>query len=336
MRSRTWVFIILGLAGVGAILIYAYLQRQRKTEEMLLALEEADYDKGREAVEWLIKRGRAVVPRLNDIVAGPAEPPARRWRAAMILGETGGSDSVDSLIEVLAAHLDLVEAPDDDQMAVTAAAAAALGRLGATKAAPELTQLVGKSDAGLDVRCAAARALGRMREKNAIEELAAVLADHPPVPPEEEETDEGAEADEAEAEEEEVEAEEDLTIPLRIAACEALAAIGDGAAVPYLIEAADREVEPDLGVRRAATAALGVIGSQDAVAILVENLQDVEEEPAAEGDPIPDTDGDIRVAAAIALGRTGGEQARSALQAALQDKHYWVRRASASSLRELQ
>lgn len=334
MKSRTLVFIILGVAGAAAVLWYAHLQRQAKTVEMRQALESEDYDEAREAVEWLTHRGRAVVPILNEIAAAEAEPPIARWRAAMMLGEINDRSSVDPLIEVLSTHLNLDQEPQPDQIAVAAAAAAALGRMGADKAVPQLTKLVAKDDAGLDLRCAAARALGRLKAKSAAQELAALLADHPPVPPKEEPDEEEEEAEETEEGEEE-EAPEDPTIPLRIAACEALGAIGDTATVASLIAAADQEVEPDLTVRRAATVALGEIGAKDAISILAENLQDIEEEPAAEGDPVPDTDGDIRVAAAISLGQIGDPQARSALEAGLEDKHYWVRRAAERSLREL-
>jgi len=323
MKVRTWVLIALGVAGLVAVLWYAHWQRVIKTEDMLTALEEADYDKAREAVEWLTKRGHAVVPRLNEIVEVEAKPAAARWRAAGILAEIGDRRSQEPLIGVLSAYLKRVEPPKPEQMAVAAATAQALGRLEAAAAIPELTQLVAKKDAGLDVRCGAARALGRLRAKSTVGQIAAVLGDHPPVP----KKTEGAKAAE-------VKKPADLTIPLRVAACEALAAIGDKAAIPSLMEAADQRVEPDLTVRRAATAALGDSGDNRALPILEENLKDIKEKPGASG-VVPDTDGDIRVAAAVSLGEIGDPKAKPALTAARKDKDYWVRRAARRSLREL-
>ncbi len=323
MRARTLTFIIIGILGLAALGWYIHLQRLAKLIDMRDSLALQEFDDAQEAMDWLVHYGRGAAPDLNAIVQQkrtrePYWP--QQWRAAQVLAEIGDESSVDALMGAL----------EPNQPAeVRAAAAQALGRLGAQQAKAKLIEALQDKDVALDVRCAAARALGRLGAADGAGPLAAALKERPPVLPE---TEEGGEA-EGEA----PEPPPDETIPLRVAACQALGQIGEPTSANDLIEAADPDVEPSLLVRREACAALGEIGSKDALPVLLEALKDVLEEPGDAG-VVPDTDGDIRVAAAHSLGRIGiaDPSVMSALeQAAAQDRHYWVRRSAQESLKRL-
>jgi HEAT repeat protein len=146
-----------------------------------------------------------------------------------------------------------------------------------------------------------------------------------------------------EAEAAEEEKPEGAPADLRIAVCQALSLLGTkgGPEVQSLIAAATREglpvkpaIEPDLGVAQWACYALGDIADPTAEPILVANLTDVFVD-VNEDEIDDDTDGDVRIAAAYALGRIGSKEAIPALQTSLEDKSYWVRDAAYKSLREL-
>lgn len=106
------------------------------------------------------RRGRQVLPAL-DVAVALAQPafiaaairlcsdelPGVRWRAAELLGATGGAEGVDALLNLL----------DDTRPQVRAAAVRALGRIGHWPAAPTIAQRL--RDPAWQVRHAAAIAL---------------------------------------------------------------------------------------------------------------------------------------------------------------------------------
>jgi hypothetical protein len=324
MKVRTLTIIILVILGAAALAWYIHLQRLIKLVAMSDQLASEKFDDAQEAMDWLAHYGRGAVPALNGLLQKRAlkEYWPQQWRAAQVLAQIGDESSIQPLIDALG---------PDHATPVRAAAAKALGRLRAIEAKATLTDILDDKKSDLDLRCAAALALGRLGDKDAVGSLLAALAQRPPVPPKAKEGEAGAQEPPPPP------PPPDETIPLRVAACQALGQIREPTSVNDLSAAADPDVEPSLLVQREAVAALGEIGSQDAIPTLLKRLQDVREKPGADK-IVPDTDGDIRVAAAHALGQVGAgtPEVIAALQAsATADRHYWVRLAAQESLERL-
>ncbi|MFQ5808994.1 MAG: HEAT repeat domain-containing protein, partial [Armatimonadota bacterium] len=312
-----------------------------------------------DAMRELTTMRALVVGDVCDVLAEPnslAYTDAQRWRAAIVLGAIGGRDA----LEVLLGALRESESKDVQWNCIVA-----LGKLGATEAAEDLIRILQDEKAAEIVRLTAIRTLGLLQAQDAVGPLIGQLEKRPDaqqvIAERRQEEREAKEAKERadkrkeyedaglevpadlleEEEEEEEEAPKELTDAdrpqLRIACCEALAMIGDKEALPALCSAADGSHEPEYSVRAAATLALGDLADAsdaEAVKVLVRNLAGERWDMDADGEN-DDLDGDLRVAAAHALGRLGStdDLAVTALQRAADDKHYWVRFAAAESMK---
>jgi HEAT repeat protein len=229
-----------------------------------------------------------------------AESPAVRRRAAELLGEVATPDQpevVDALIR---------RVTTDDEGAVRGAAIDALDQLGQDAIERLLAELTG-ADRGEDaadwaaaqrfvkalsasrpeLRMAAANALGRIGEESVVPKLLEALDDEDP--------------------------------RVRIRLCTACGRIGHPVAIDPLEDRLDHDPHPM--VRRAAADALGAIGTDEALAALLDLLED-------ESDS-------LRRVAATALGNASSTRPVAPLTATLGDPHGAVRQAAVFSLIEL-
>jgi HEAT repeat protein len=121
----------------------------------------------------------------------------RHWTLfylARALGNLGDKQSVDELLAVLSPELNEARhgRPDPSQPDIhflqleytpcwRAAAAYALGCIGAKRAVPVLLEVVGNLDNATDVRHAAAEALGRIADPDSFEAIRKLAQDYPEV-----------------------------------------------------------------------------------------------------------------------------------------------------------
>ena len=142
------------LAIIAVILVAVFgitrWQRSVATKKLLADMTSKDYAKVMDAMNQLKDRGGSITPALlNEEHLGSSYAPAR-WRAATLLGEVGNRSAVEPLKGAL----------KDEIPSVRAAAALALGKMGAKDAASDIQALLAAADEDVAVRIAAARALG--------------------------------------------------------------------------------------------------------------------------------------------------------------------------------
>jgi len=360
MKGKWLTALICILLLIFGIVVGALVQKRAKIPALIDQLGTEDYGDAQDAMRELVTMRELVVQPVCAVLNPDdrLQTDARRWRAAMVLGEIGGKNAV----EVLLTALRTFEAKD-----VRWNCMVALGKLRAAEAVPDLIAAFPDDEFDTVVRLTAIRTLGILGAKEAVEPLTSQLERRPDAQQvtaerrqEEREAREAKERAEKrteyedagrpvpeellEDEEEEEEAAEitDADRPeLRIACCDALAMIGNrsDAVLAALRQAADRGSESEYAVRAAATIALADLadpGDAAVVDVLVQNLEDEQWDMNA-NDEDDDADGDLRVAAAYALGRLGNGEQRvmDELRKAADDKHYWVREAAAEAIKQL-
>ncbi len=359
MKGKWLTVIICALVLIFGIAAAALMQKRAKIPELIDQMSSADWGDAEDAMGELMSMRGLVVDAVTEVLAGPQLPDDRGpRRAAAVLGEIGGKDSIPVLTKALQ------QSPSKD---VQRNCIVALGKLGATEAITDLRGIFTDTDRAKVVRMRAIRTLGALQADDAVGELITQLGKRPDAKQAEaerrEEEREARAAKERAAERAELEAagkeiparliepepeeevpeeptEADL-LQLRIACCEALALIGDGSGtvLDALSQAADRDYEPEYAVRAAATLALADLaepGNDSVLDVLVGNLRDEQWDINAD-DEDDDSDGDLRIAAAYAIGKLGSknEKALTALKAAASDKHYWVQKAAVESIKRL-
>ncbi len=302
--------ILIILAAIYGITLY---QRGVKLQQYVVELDSDDSAAVLKAIDGLSSSGRRIVGRV-DFYLDNVRPEVRS-RAVMVIGTCGSS--ADSAI-----IFPLLEG-DDDKF-VRRDAAVALGKLGGDGVVAALTKKLGDGSEDVLVRAAAANSLAMLGAAESIAGLVAALANRPPVL-------EPVSEEDAEAEE----APEDATLPLRMAAAEALGRLGTDAGVKALGEAVLENTEPGERVRAVAAYALGDAAlnndNEEEMNTLLESLL------TASGDSI----GDVRIAAIQSLGKAtlipDTFQARldKVLTAAVADEHYWVREAAKEARRNV-
>lgn len=326
---------IIGIIVVVLIAAYAiaWISAVRRTGKYLADLSSQEPDKVMDAMGALRERGKAVVPKLQELVrTGQGEGAAR---AAWLLGMIGDPHAASDLVAAL-------QSKDPE---VRLGALQGLGQLHYTgQNAAMVVQSVGailtKADEKNEVRVAAAYALGSLGQRGGVTPLVTVLGDRPkPVPP----TPAPPPAPVAPATPPAAGAKPpappaapaapppppDTTIPVRAAAARALGRIADPYAIDALVTAVS-EAEPDPEVRVAAGYALGDVGAAavvDEAAIRAVN-------GLIEG--LKDKNADVRTACAYALGKTRlPKSMESTVAAAISktktDDDYWARLAAARS-----
>ena len=293
-RHATLITIIIVLVAAGGYLL-TYAQRFSKTTEWLEQMSGADDKQAAKAMEQLVAQGSSVYPRVAKH-AQNIDGHVRR-RGAVVLGQLGQPRAAEVLMPML----------DDSEPAVRAAAAAALGQLGADDSASKLAQLVASDSEELGVRISAARALVSLAAQTAVSQLAQALAYRPVVG----------------------EDQQDDSWLLRAEAARALGATATPEAIRALSDELTGDVEADGRVRTAMAYALGdamtKIGSpEEGTAPALDALIQ------AAGDEV----GDVRVAAVnsllrISWSREDSDRVEQALTQAQSDPHYWVRYAVA-------
>jgi HEAT repeat protein len=274
-------------------------------------------------------------------VAQEVEDRRRLRRAARFLGETGGTEGVERLVQALkdedryvrtaaaealgnaqdaGAVEPLTQALHDGDGAVRRTAAEALGRIGDATAVESLIEALG--DRQDDVRVAAAWALGEIGDARATEPLVQALTRKPG---------EGLVQQDVRREIAKalarfgkkttgslIRAFESGDADLRKAMAPVLGETGDGRAAEPLARALR---DKDVGTRRAATKALRAIGGSEAIEPLTEALKD--------------EDAMVRRAAAQALGEMGDTRAIGPLTQALRDKEAGIRSVSRKALERI-
>jgi HEAT repeat protein len=360
MKGKWLTVIICALLLVFGIAAAALMQKRAKIPELIDQMGSADWGDAEDAMRELTSMRSLVLDAVTGVLEEPQRTDAGRWRAAAVLGDIGGKDA----IPVLAKALHEFDSKDVQWNCIVA-----LGKLGATEAVTDLRAIFTNTEKDNTVRMTAIRTLGILQADDAVGELITQLEKRPDAKQveaelREEEREARAAADRAakraeyeEAglpvpddllepvvveEEEVVEEETDADRPqLRIACCEALALIGDGSetVLDALSQAADNDYEPEYAVRAAATLALADLaepGNDGVLDVLVRNLRDEQWDINAD-DEDDDNDGDLRIAAAYAIGKLGSrnEKALTELGAVASDKHYWVQKAAAESIKRL-
>jgi len=288
-RRSILIGLIIVLVAGGAYSL-TYLHQLSKTADWLAQLSSLDAKQATDAMQRLPTSGAQMYQRLVRMTN--SLQPEERWRSAMLLGRLGRPEVAEALLPLL----------DDSHSAVRAAAAEALGRLGAQDTADKLARLFA-GDSKLTVRISAARALAALESGEVVPQLVEALQYRPAV----------------------AEEEEDPSWQLRAEAARALGAI----ATPEAVAAVARQLEgePNERARTAIAYALG-----DA---LVKNRPSPQQSTPALDALIAaasDEEGDVRIAAVSSLLRVSwpGEASKrveQVLQRAHQDSHYWVRRA---------
>jgi len=362
MKGKWLTGIICVLLLVFGIAVAALVHERAKIPELVEQMGSDDFADAQDAVRELATIRRFAVGRLMLQLSQVLDPEditqtdLRRRRAAMVLGDMHNERAIPVLEKALAAF----ESKDVRWNCIVA-----LGKLGATEAIPDLVDMVRDTSADEIVRLTAIRTLGNLRATDAVGTLITQLQQRPDAQQvyaerEEEQSKARESKEKAEKrqeyedaglpvpeelleEEEEEEEEEEITDAdwpqLRVACCAALGAIGSKEAVEALREAADKDHESEYAVRTAASVALADLaaaGDSAVVDVLLQNLKDETWDLDANGED-DDDDGDLRIAAAYALGKLGdkSDQVPNTLEYSLQDKQYWVREAAANSIRQL-
>lgn len=197
---------------------------------------------------------------IYDLKNSPSEKV--RYNAARMLGELGGTNAVEPLIEVL---------EQDKNGSVRLYAARALGELGDIEATdPLITAL--REDRNVDVRVRAARALGKLGGQKVVTPLVEALSDI--------NSQVCVTATDALIEIGEIAVDElvkslfNEKVNVRCDATRALGELGNAKAVPHIIELLTDEW---VNVRIYAVTSLGKIGAQEAVPSLLNVLKNEEE-----------------------------------------------------------
>lgn len=142
-------------------------QRSVATRKLLADVTSTDYAKVMDAMNQLKDRGGSITPALLDGEHLGASYAPARWRAATLLGDVGTHAAIEPLKGAL----------KDEDAGVRAAAALALGKLGAKDAGGDLQAILADSAEDVAVRISAARALGLLKHEAAVSDLAKTLAD---------------------------------------------------------------------------------------------------------------------------------------------------------------
>ena len=294
-RRTTLITIIIVLVAAGGYFL-TYAQQRRRTTEWLEQMSGVDDKEAAKAMEQLVAQGRSVY----QSVAKHAENMDAhvRRRGAVVLGQLGQPRAAEVLMPML----------DDSEPSVRAAAAEALGQLGADDSAGKLAQLVASDTEEVAVRISAARALVSLAETTTVSQLAQAIAYRPVVD----------------------EDEKDDSWLLRVEAARALGATATPAAIRALSDELTGDVESDARARTAMAYALGdamtKTGSPEAsIAPALGALIQ------AAGDEV----GDVRIAAVnsllrISWPREDSDRVEQTLTQAQSDPHYWVRYAVAA------
>jgi HEAT repeat protein len=361
MKGKWLTVIVCILLLIFGIAAAALVHERAKIPELVEQMGSEDFPDAEDAMRELATIRAFARSRLMETLSAVLDPEdrtqtdLRRRRGAMVLGEIGNRSAIPVLETALGAF---------KSKHVRWNCIVALGKLRATETVPALMEIVRDTSADEIVRATAIRTLGSLEAADAVGTFITQLQQRPDVQQvyaerKEEERKAKESAEKAEKrkeyedaglpvpeellEEEEAEEEKEITDAdrpqLRIACCEALAAIGSKEAVDALHEAADKDYESEYAVRAAASIALADLAEPDdadTVAVLLQNLEDEKWDLDA-NDEDDDDDGDLRIAAAYALGRLGNrsDEVRNALKYSLQDKEYWVREAAANSIKQL-
>lgn len=332
-RKRIVIVLILAVLALGVWALTNY-QRGRKVGELLVQLADADQFKAMEAMEQLKHRGRFVGPRLAQNLS--SSDPNRRWRAAMLAAEIGYRGR--------AVREQIVSLVSDKDPNVRRAAIVACGRLRLAEAEGPLGNILYSKTEDPMLRALAAASLGMIRVEGATKTLAAVLEQRPPAPAKKKEDKEKTQATgEGSAEKAAAEAKpattekkppEDKTWQIRMECALALGQIGSAEGADALARSVREDLEPKVDVRVAAAYALADLGTavtdQSVITKVVEALIKA----------MSDEAGDVRVAAAMGLGRVYPPKAlRSQVEQVLRehanDEHYWVREVVKYAARQL-
>lgn len=262
-----------------------------------------------------------------------------RWRAAKALAALGWQPGNDServnrslaLGEFSAAAKmgasavePMIQLLKDRQFTNRRATVETLAQTGDVRVAPAL--IAALKDPDPHIRVAAAEAFTHLRDPHAVEPLAASLRDNDHLVRAAAATTLGK-MDAPEATPHLIQALADRNWSVRKAAVEALGRLKDARGVEPLTGLLK---DPDHDVREAAVGALGQLGDPGAIEGLVISLADAQST--------------VRKAAAAALRKidekwersTGAQRAIPSLQAATQDKEYWVRHAANYVLQAIQ
>jgi len=294
-RHATLIIIIIVLVAAGGYFL-TYAQRLRRTTEWLEQISGVDDKQAAKAMEQLVAQGSSVYPRVVKR-AQNIDAHVRR-RTAVVLGQLGQPQAVEVLMPML----------DDAEPEVRAAAAEALGQIGAYDSTDKLAQMVASDTEELPVRISAARALVSLNEKTTVSQLAQALAYRPVVGEEQ----------------------QDNSWLLRVEAARALGAAATPEAIRALCDQLTGDVEPNGRVRTAMAYALG-----DAMT----KTGSPEQSTAAALDALiqaaSDEVGDVRIAAINSLLRVSwpredSDRVEQVLKQAQSDPHYWVRYAVAA------
>ncbi len=301
-RHTTLTIIIIVLLAAGGYFL-TYTQQLRRTTEWLDQMSGVDDKEAAKAMEQLVAQGSNVYPSVAKH-AENMDAHVRR-RGAVVLGQLGQPRAAEVLMPML----------DDSEPPVRAAAAEALGQLGADDSVSKLAQLVASASEELAVRISAARALVSLAEQTAVSQLAQAMAYRPVVDVVDEDEDE-----------------KDDSWLLRVEAAWALGATATPEAVRALSDGLTGDVESNGRVRTAMAYALGDAmtktgspeeGTAPALDALIQ----------AAGDDV----GDVRIAAVNSLLRVSwahedSDRVEQALTQTQSDPHYWVRYAVAAEL----
>lgn len=287
--------IIVVILGLGVWGISEW-QRTVKASRLAEAIMQKDDYQAYRAMRSLTGLGRrATAPVVPRL---QANQPYVRARAAILVGQSGNPKYAADVLGLL----------EDPEPQVRAAAAVAVGHLGAPQAVAPLIRLLQEADQPLEVRAAAARGLGLLSAPEAVPALAAALKLEP--------TDENA--------------------ALRQAAIIALGNIHEPEAVTEIaahLAAPDAGVEgetdPTVRALAAESLAQATKAGEDTLAAATQALtQALAQDQASE----------VRLAAAHSLGQMHfpadlAASVTSALEAARDDAHYWVRQAAVEALK---
>jgi HEAT repeat protein len=315
MRTVTVILVILIL--LGAVYGITLYQKAARTNEYVAALDGDDTAAVIKAADALSAAGHSVVRRLADKLSSP--DPQIRSRAVIIIGSSGRADDSALLLPLL---------DGDDDRFVRRDVAVALGKLGGDGVVVALNKAMTTDEEDIIVRAAAATALGDLGASENAHKLAEILTT-PPASATDRPGDVTTEMPETE------EPPEDIAIPLRVAAAQALGRLDTAEGIEALAQATLELNEPSERVRTAATYALGdlAVGNHDTeqIAAIIRGLLGATE----------DTVGDVRIAGIQALGKltTIPQDLKSEVSAALEradgDHHYWVREAARDAIDNL-
>ena len=271
-------------------------QRLRRTAEWLEQISGVDDKQAAKAMGHLVAQGRSAYPGVAKC-AQSVDVHVRR-RSAVVLGLLGQPQASEVLIPMLA----------DSDAAVRAAAAEALGQIGAYDSSDKLAQMVASDTEELAVRISAARALTSLAEKTAVPQLAQAFAYRPVVD----------------------EDQQDNSWLLRVEVAWALGATATTEAIQALSDQLTGDVEPNGQVRTAMAYALG-----DAMTKTGSPEQGTAAALEALIQAASDNVGDVRIAAINSLLRVSwpdedSDRVEQVLNQAQSDPHYWVRYAVAA------